>query len=627
MARWSDPVNGLTARVDYVNPAGPAGFVVLVQLRNVSSSPLRVPMGNSPDSRPARLYELHKRDRKGEWHRAPWLPGEHLEGDGPVADRGGVLHAGFLVGQDIERPPVVLQPGEGALVYLWGNKPGGDERSLPLDLKVVLRLKAGQIQTVAKGLANAKGGPATAEQGDGSLASWTGVLETPAFPTHRASKLHRQRRGQLECPEYLPPFRLFIGNPLLQDMSEHQFDGICDSNFALNAAVELYRVGPMRSILEKRMANATSPLLRLMIAMLAVRMDSEAAMNHIRSCSQTAEWSEVREFHSALTHLLREYGSETPPWLLVLVEKVLTDDRALSVARSSTNGSIIPSNVLENATKRETLPLTLAYAKCPGAFSVLEANFKKYPSNEGLWGLRELRDVRAAPLLWQALRSKLADPKGQNPSAARLDEESLASAVAAARITDAAPLLMQLPESSQMLMALGSLGDLRARDYLQQMSENGIVEGKARPDLAFWASIALAALEPEKRTIRFEELLGALSNDERQMISVVSSMGALEDPRLIPLFSSLAANCSNKYVVRDSVMHLGTLKARQSVPTLLGIFDRQFDPPTTGSLPPYTTADHQVNIIRSLELISGKDFGMDRTKWLQWWTEQSGSRQ
>lgn len=103
MNRWSEPVNGLVARVDFVDPSGPAGYVVLVQLRNVGSSPLRVPMGNPPDSQLARLFEQHKRDRKGEWHRALWMPGEHLEGDGPKVERGGVPQRLRSAGSDLAR--------------------------------------------------------------------------------------------------------------------------------------------------------------------------------------------------------------------------------------------------------------------------------------------------------------------------------------------------------------------------------------------------------------------------------------------------------------------------------------------------------------------------------------------
>ncbi len=186
MARWSEPVNGLAARVDFVDPTGPAGYVVLLQLRNVGASRLRVPMGNPPDSQLARLFELHKRDRRGAWHRAPWMPGEHLDGDGPKVERGGVIYAGLSAGQDIVRPPVVLQPGEGALVYLWGDRPGGDERRHPLDVKIVLRLKEGLDSAAAvdgPSLTAPKGGKLlTATKPSSALVpTWTGVLETLHF--------------------------------------------------------------------------------------------------------------------------------------------------------------------------------------------------------------------------------------------------------------------------------------------------------------------------------------------------------------------------------------------------------------------------------------------------------------
>lgn len=579
MARWSDPVNGLTARVDFVDPAGPAGYVVLVHLRNVSSSPLRVPMGNSPDSRLARLFELHKRDRKGEWHRVPWMPGEHLEGGGPVVDRGGVLYAGLSAGQDITRPPVVLQPGEGALVYLWGDRPGGDEWTHPLDLKIVLRLKeglnsAGAVEELR--VTMSKGGklPSSTKISSTPASTWTGVLETLPFPTRRAIKLHAQRRGKLECPTILPPFSLSIGHPLARDMWDTQYEGLCRSNIALDAAVDLYQSNPMCSILEKRMTEASHGVVKLMIASQAVRVGSEKAKGLFNSLCQSTEWGEVRELHGALSHLLHGYGERTPPWLLALVEKVLTDERRLTFDRSSEfpgAEGVSGRTVLEHAIMDERLPLALARTKCPGAFSVLESSFKKCPSDHGVLALTWLGDPRAAPLLLDALRTRTL---ALSPSS-RADVDDLSRAVAKFRIQEAVPLLIEHSKSPEAVTALGGLGDLRARNCLEKLVNK---EPGQMTEVSIVARIALAALEPDKRRARFEELLKGPFDDRWTAIKVVRKMAELEDPSLNPLFMSNVATSDDKYVVRASVEHLGRMKARESVPVLLGSFDHKFDP-------------------------------------------------
>lgn len=458
------------ARMDFVDPSGPAGYVVLVQLRNVGSSPLRVPMGNSPDSQLARLFELHKRDRKGEWHRVPWMPGEHLEGDSPKVERGGAIYAGLSAGQEIVRPPVVLQPGEGALAYLWGDRSGGDSWRHPLDVKIVLRLKEGQNSAPAVDrlpLTTSKGGKLSSSTkiSSASASTWTGVLETPPFPTRRAIKLHVHRRGQLECPTILPPISYAIGHPLTRDMWSTQFEGLCQSNIALDAAVDLYQPLPMRSILEKRMAEASPMLVKLLIALPAARIGSEPATSLLKNWAQTTEWSEVRELHRALSHLLHCYGQETPSWVLVLVEKVLTDDRELNFDHSSGAGGVAARTVLEHATVKERLPLALAQTKCPGAFSVLEANFKKYPSDYGVLALTWLGDPRAAPLQLDALRTRTF---ALQPSSWP-DVDDLSGAVAKFRIQEAVPLLMEHSKSPEAVTALGRLGDLRAQDYLEKL--------------------------------------------------------------------------------------------------------------------------------------------------------------
>ncbi|WP_265593192.1 HEAT repeat domain-containing protein [Verrucomicrobium sp. BvORR034] len=621
MARWSEPVNGLAARVDFVDPWGPAGYVVLVQLRNVGSSPLRVPMGNPPDSQLARLFELHKHDRKGAWHRVPWMPGEHLEGDGPKVERGGVIYAGHSAGQDIVRPPVVLQPGEGALVYLWGDRSGGDSWRHPLDVKIVLRLREGQNSTVAVDgppLTMSKGGksPSSIKTSNTSASTWTGVLETPPFPTRRAIKLHVHRRGQLECPTILPPVSYAVGHPLTRDLWGTQFEGLCQSNIALDAAVDLYQPLPMRSILEKRMAEASPMVVKLLIALPAPRMGSEPATSLLKNWAQTTEWREVRELHRALSHLLHCYGHETPPWVLVVVEKVLTDDRKLTFDRSSAGaGGVAARTVLEHATVEERLPLALARTKCPGAFSVLEANFKKYPSDYGVLALTWLGDPRAAPLLMDALRTRtLALQPSSWP-----DVDDLSRAVAKFRIQEAVPLLMEHSKSPEAVTALGRLGDLRARDYLEKLVNK---EPGQMTEVSLAARIALAALEPDKRRARFEELLKGPFNDRWRAIEVVKKMAELEDPSLNPLFMAYVATSDDKHVVCASVEHLGRMKAREAVPVLLGSFDCKFDPETDNSKSSYTGGEHRANVVGALELISGEELGPDLEPWMIWWKQQ-----
>ncbi|WP_157210908.1 hypothetical protein [Verrucomicrobium spinosum] len=617
MARWSEPVNGLAARVDFVDPTGPAGYVVLLQLRNVGASRLRVPMGNPPDSQLARLFELHKRDRRGAWHRAPWMPGEHLDGDGPKVERGGVIYAGLSAGQDIVRPPVVLQPGEGALVYLWGDRPGGDERRHPLDVKIVLRLKEGLDSAAAvdgPSLTAPKGGKLlTATKPSSALVpTWTGVLETPPFPTRRAIKFHAHRRGQLECPTILPPISYAIGHPLTRDMWGTQFEGLCQSNIALDAAVDLYQPLPMRSILEKRMGEASPMVVKLLIAVPAVRMSSAPAMSLLKNWAQTTEWSEVRELHRALGHLLYCYGQETPPWLLALIEKVLTDERKLTFDHSSGPSGVAARTVLEHGTEEERLPLALARTRCPGAFSVLEANFKKYPSDYGVLALTWLGDPRAAPLLLDALRTRtLALQPSSWP-----DVDDLSRAVARYRIQESVPLLMEHPKSPEAVTALGRLGDLRAQAYLEKLINT---EPGQMTEISLAARIALAALEPAKRRVRFEELMKGPFHGRWRAVEVVRKMAGLEDPSLSPLFMAYVATSDDKYIVRASVEHLGQMRAHEAVPVLLASFDRKFDPESDNSKSSYTSAEHRANVVGALELISGEDLGPDLEPWMKWW--------
>ncbi len=635
LAQWSAPVNGLVARVDFVDTWRYTGYVVLVQLRNVGATPLRVPMGNSPDSRLARLFELHKLHQKGEWQRVPWMPGEHLDGDGPEVNRGGVLYGGIASGQDFERTPVVLQPGEGAQVYLWGDRATADGGGFTEQLRIRLLLSDKQLTQLATGEngATPSKGKVSSSKGGSRLASvpdWTGEIQTPAFPVRKATRLHEYRRGSLECPTVVAPFSYSLGSPLNRDFWGPQLPALERCNAALNEAINLYEPTQMRRILESRTTENASPLARLMIASLVAPLGSESAKAFLQSRADATDFEEVREFHEALSTLLHGYGKDAPTWALVLMEKVLTDERKLTfnAERGPASGLTSASRVLEHATKDGRLAVALARTQCAGAFSVLEANFKRYPTHEGALALGLLSDLRAGPLLMDQLlrRIQSAQPRG---SLAKLELDWLASALADLHIKDAAPLLMQLRPTPVVIIAVGQLGDLKARDWLQKLMEGEEASSSERrsssQEVKSAAKIALAALEPEHRVTRFEELLKGPFADKWKEVNVVREMAALEDSQLVPLFLTLAATSQNKHVVRTSVEHLGEMRARQAVPVLLEIVNRSFDPDSETFITSYTGAKHRSNVYRALETISGQDFGDDWAQWENWWKGQPES--
>lgn len=314
----------------------------------------------------------------------------------------------------------------------------------------------------------------------------------------------------------------------------------------------------------------------------------------------------------------------------MFVEKVLTDERKLTfnAERGSTSGTTSALRVLEHATVDERLAASLARTKCPGAFSVLEANFRKYPTPEGALALDLLGDQRAGPLLLEHLRRSIQRAPSEE-ALAKLDFDWLARPLAHLRVKDSAPLLMQPRPNSDVVLAVGRLGDLRAQDWLQRLTEGKSSSSEHSQNdsqqIIFSAKIALAALEPEHRITRFEELLKGPFSDEWKELTVVSEMAALEDSRLIPQFLALAVTSKNKHVVRTSVEHLGEMRARQAVPMLLEIVERPFDPDNHTFITSYTGAKHRSNVYKALEAISGEEFGDDKARWEAWWKAQPES--
>jgi hypothetical protein len=178
---WSQPVNGLAARVEFVS----RDHVIFVRVKNQSDRLLSVPTANPSDENAAALYEVFVQDGACEWRRAVpdrrslrYFPGPRDDERKPPAEPQRQHDADP---QSVDWPWITLRPGEDCIAHaaVVDEPDTGEDRSV----KIVLG------------------------QPDGSVAGrWSGAVETQP----RAEYLSPNQFGALQdavpFPDHFPPF-------------------------------------------------------------------------------------------------------------------------------------------------------------------------------------------------------------------------------------------------------------------------------------------------------------------------------------------------------------------------------------------------------------------------------------
>lgn len=592
--QWSGVVNDLACRIEYANDGGYAvGYTVMVRLENRGTKPMKVPMGNPRDSKPARIFELHARHQNESWAREPWLHGEHLDGPGPEVEWNGIVHPSMEAGNDADRMDLTLKPGESALAYLCGAPFQTRKTS---EIKVVIRRAATEDPN-----------------------TWHGVLESPPFPADLTEKKLEASAGTLQAPDYFPEWNhiRFKSNRMCGDESEVHRLRI--SNAALVKIMAFYEPTRLCKVLEGLMAAEQDLPMKLLLASEAAPAGSESAAQLILDCLSDTDGQMVMSTLDAMKRLVYRYENRVPQWLLALTNYALHDDRRVTGTGMATWRYSAGYRVSYLAEHSIDLPGAFGYTKCKEAVPMLLELLKDPDGyvSDTIQALGSIGDERAVPTLLEMM----ADDARTGGHQFR----SLARALGALKAKEAVPALLKHLRYDEAIEALASIGDPCAVPALQALinSEGRIDDSEdnhfeSASDRLVAAKIAVAALDTTARTQKLCELLNEPDFDRFDRRLVVRRLGDEPDPKAIPFLLKAIKEDSSGTVVYEAITTLSAFRHKDAITALIDCFDVNFQGMNDWSRA--STPDGFRRIIaRSLQRITGEDIEPDKEQWSQWW--------
>lgn len=638
--KWSKAVNGVSARVEDAGWIDYQGYPVLLRLKNVSDKPIRVPTANPPDKAKGVLFELHTADSEGRWQHVRKVMRPRIVA-GPRFEPG--AYTGEMSPSFPDAPSLQLKAGQSAVVYVeYGDHENTAEAS---EMKIILR------QPLEKeGL-------------------WRGTLETAAFPANPERDFMEKYAHTLVFPDYWPHFSRDRTGGLNWSGSEPQVECIDHANWHLLwIARWLYKPGPLRKELERRMRTEKDIHMQLFLASIAAPEGSEAAaiflmetlkrqrtkkeidMRLLAASKAAPEGSEesVQLFTKALkretnfeiimsacqalssTKWEYEGNSNRPPgWLVALGELTKCDERYvtgiedvsrfepmytiayIAMTRVGVNGASegkweIPDFVKEISRKywRKRLPEVL-YS----------------PNQYDIGELVELLEWSLTKLTWSRERPPM-------------DEFwEVLGALVELRAREAVPILVKHLELMGVIDALRDIGDPQAVPALEalvrrrgKIVKNGRpVEPRLEEYRLYEARVALACLAPNWGA-RLGKLLLDRSLDPTERSNVLTYLynqglyrGGI-DPGCIPYLVKAIRSDPDPCVVGWAITTLGNIRHKAAVDALIQCLDVDFSgrekkPDIKGG----RRDPHRDKVVEKLQHLTDQNLEADKKQWQAWW--------
>jgi HEAT repeat protein len=611
---WSEPVNGLAARVEDVSESWRGGTSILVRLKNVSQRPITVPAGNPRDEKSPRPFEIYVQHGSGPWRLAE--PGLDCYREEAAADRKVAYFSGGLrsAGKPADRPAIVLKPGEHGLAYVCGIDV--QETALAKQFKVIFRqAEAGQQDR------------------------WSGVLETSVYSAERltADQL-AALAGAVTMPEHFPAFT-YAHTGINSSGHEPAVEALANSNHELWKVLLRYDPVAVRPELERRMRAEKQLPVKLFLAAIAARAGSEEAALLLLEALKSTDYRIRINVHGALALLFPFPRAKPPAWVVELSIAALSDTR---FATGLKEARFAPGTVFALAScQADRLEFELCDSKCNEAVPLLIERLRKglsRPHTVVLLG--RMGDKRAIPLLMELVESAGKTARYSERYDFAEGVFTAADALGELKAREAVPLLLKYVEFPEIISAIGDIGDPSAAPILKELvSARGRItrDGKeVSPELAqkrlFAANIALTEFDRANGVDRLGEMLidQSLSVDERYEVAIY--LGRRNDPRVIPYFvksikteSRFRPNDlmeSRHYLIAMAISDLGSFKCKTAAQGLIECFDVEFRDETLLKGERVTTETYRNHIARSLQAITGQTFGADKQQWLKWWQEK-----
>jgi HEAT repeat protein len=596
---WSQPANGLAARIDNVWD----GTGALVRLKNVSDRPLRVPTGNPAGEQAARLIVLHVRQGSHPWRKLPVSRQYGQYFANPKSSPGGKR-------KPTDPPWVTLRPGEEAVAFVatFDAERTGD----PKFIKAVLRLSD-----------------------DGAAASWSGVLETPSRPLELSREQSRALRQSLPFPNHFPP--LSYEYLRLPNGPAHEPEArlLHNSNQPLIDMLANYEPAGVQKEFERRMRVENVMPMKLLLASVAATAGSEEAAIFFLDTMQETDYLTVTNLQYALMITYWNYVGgppdwqrrDTPAWLVELSLAILDDHRSVT-GLEKTNYKRGTSFTV--ASQARGLRSAISHAKSRKNIPLLIKRLKMGKvDGPTLTALAASGDKRAIPPLIEWLKTAATAIQYDSAQGVHGDFVEAANALATLRSREAAPVLLKYVEYPEIIACLAKIGDAQSLPTLREVVNHKgkiVRDGQpVNPELEdrrmFAARMALARFEGADEVPRLVEMLADSTLTRDQRYAVVMRLAGQPDPRAIPHLVRVIQTDPDYYIIDLAIEGLAERKDKAAVKGLIDCFDVPFASFDLGKGGVETPETIRNRIARSLRRLTDQTIGPEKDQWQKWWQE------
>ena len=482
---WSLPVNGLSARIEYIRPrVDQSGGQYAVRLKNESDRSLTVPSGNPCDKDAEPLFELQVQHGAGPWRPVEGSPDRFIAAPANP-------NAPLLDLPATDRPWVTLQPGEDCIsIFSAWNE---EDCEVANAAKIVLR------------------------QPDASVPDrWSGALETQPRAMILSSEQSLARRAALPFPKHFPPLSYNISRYVGASSEGADVDCLNYRNKTLIDMLAIYDPASVCAEFETRMRAEKVPAMKLLQASIASPLGSQESARFLLEMVKDTDYLSVLNTQHALRltcdrHMTSPPNGQPrqlPAWLVELCLATLSDQRFVTALNEAENVSF--ASTFTVASCDSGLTTALALSKSPAAVTPLIERAKRgHPDairalgqiggDEAIAVLSELaRDENLGPVAFQTL-AEAGDPqavpaliellKSTNGWKIRRQLGSfqppvatLATSLGQQKANEAVPQLVRFVHYPEIIEFLGEIGDPAALPALREIvAAQGRIIRNGRP--------------------------------------------------------------------------------------------------------------------------------------------------
>jgi HEAT repeat protein len=377
--------------------------------------------------------------------------------------------------------------------------------------------------------------------------------------------------------------------------------------------------------------------MKLLFAGIAAPAGSQSAAMFFVDLMKRTDYATWTNLSNVVWFMSRAYRAwppqserhEPPNWLTEMMLDISSDNRPVT---GLTEAGWADGTSFTIAS-RFGMVSTLVEWKCRKVVPLLNERVKNGTADCQTWhALAQFGDARAISGLIELLKRLGNEGRLTRQEDPGDSFERCAYILAELKARDAVPVLLTHVELPDIIGDLAEIGDDRALPALRDLvaGKGQIVRDGRRIDREqenerlFAARLALARFDQENEAAQLAQMLVDANRHHRY--DVVFRLARLPDPRAIPILVKVIKTDSDHYVLDMAIGALGERKHKGAVEGLIGCFEVAFKEGDLGKGEHVTPATYQNRIARSLQHITGQQFGADQQRWLKWWQDEGRLR-